>query len=134
MDRDRTAPAEDALVLDINHTQMVHFQQADPRCRALQLPEGVMLRYTLSQALYFYLRTGIVEGRITTRVFASDSPYDRCKADVGQVLTPMFEAAADRVHLEKLERLLRGWVDFVKDEVGPEEGDFKSFPVGPQDN
>ena len=127
-------PAEDARVLDVMRHQLQHFQEADPRCRALQLPEGLMLRYTLSQALYFYLRTGVAEGQLRTRVYASDSPYDRCKADVGEVLTPMFEAVADRVHLDKLERLLRSWVDFVKEDVGLEEGDFKSFPVGPQDN
>jgi hypothetical protein len=134
MSRQAITPDEDPRVLDITRHQMQHFQDADPRCRALQLPEGLMLRYTLSQALYFYLRTGVAEGQLRTHVYASDSPYDRCKADVGEVLTPMFESAADRVHLEKLERLLRSWVDFVKDDVGLEEGDFKSFPIGPQHN
>jgi hypothetical protein len=113
---------------EVTRTQLAYFQKADPRCRALQLPEGIMLRYTLAQALYFYLRTGVSEGRIRTRVSASDSPYDRKKTDIGEVATPMFEPHADHKHLEKLERLLHSWVDFVKE--GPDsETPFTSFSV-----
>src|SRR5437764_4049058 len=96
-------PDEDLLILDATRNQMQHFQEADPRCRALQLPEGLMLRYTLTQAMYFYLRTVVAEGQLRTRIFASDSPYDRCKTDIGEVRTPMFTATADRRHLERLE-------------------------------
>jgi hypothetical protein len=96
----------------------------------MQLPEGVLLRYTLSQALYFYLRSGVQDGNITTRVFASDSPYDRQKADIGEVRTPMFAPKADQTHLRNLERLLRAWIEFVKDSADPEPG--FSFELGAQ--
>jgi hypothetical protein len=122
---------EENLVLESTQTQLRYFQQADPRCRGLQLPEGILLRYTLAQALYFYLRTGVAEGKIRTRVYASDSPYDRMNSDIGEVATPMFESHADAKHLRKLERLLREWVEFVKDEPDLDEP-FTSFPIDDQ--
>ena len=87
-----------------------------------------MLRYTLSKALYFYLRTGLRDGKISTRVFATDTPYDRQKAPIGEVLTPMFEAQADHQHLLKVQRLVQAWVDFVK-EAPDDAVTFKTFPV-----
>ncbi len=87
-----------------------------------------MLRYNLSQSLYFYLRTVISEGKIKTRIYASDSPYDRKKTEIGELATPMFEAQADQKHLQKLEQMLRAWVEFVRE---GQEGDnaFTSFSV-----
>jgi hypothetical protein len=128
MNADRPTSDPDQLAHEVNRAHMQHFTDADPRCRALQLPEGVLLRYTLSEALYFYLRTGVHDGKIRTSVFASDSPYDRLKAAIGDVTTPMFEAQADLHHLRKVERLLRGWVEFVQD--SPDGGQaFRSFPL-----
>jgi hypothetical protein len=121
-------PSEDRIVFEVTRNQLQHFTDSDPRCRGLQLPEGLMLRYTLSRALFFYLRSGVRDGRIFTRVFASDDPYDRQKAPIGEVLTPMFEPHADQVHLKKVERLLHAWVDFVK-EAQDDEVTFKTFPV-----
>src|SRR5258706_16349566 len=90
-------PATDAneSLEHFNERQIEHFQHADARCRGLRLPEGVLLRYTMSTALYFYLRTGIQDGKITTQIYASDSPYDREKAIIGEVMTAMFEPQAD---------------------------------------
>jgi hypothetical protein len=120
--------SEDNLVEEFTHSQIKHFRNADPSCRALELPEGIMLRYTLAEALYFYLRTAVKDGKIVTRVFASDSPYDRLKTGIGEVLTPMFEAGADMNHFKKLEGLLHAWVNFVKQD--PEAGSgFRSFEV-----
>src|SRR5205809_7120729 len=99
---------------------MQYFASAGPRCQALQLPEGILLRYNVSQSLYFYLRSGVKEGKITTRVFASDSPYDRQKAHIGEVRTPMFEGQSDKRHLDKIEKLVRAWVNFVKDKADGE--------------
>ena len=90
----------------------------------------ILLRSTRSASLYFYLRTGVEEGKIKTQVFASDSPYDRQKAGIGAVVTPMFEPGADYGHLEKLEGLIRDWVDFVQEGPDPAR-DFQSFRVGP---
>jgi hypothetical protein len=110
--------------------QLEHFQNITPPCRGMQLPDGVILRHTLSRSLYFYLRTRVEEGKIKTQIFASDSPYDRQKASIGSVVTPMFEHRSDHVHLEKLEDLIRRWVDFVQED--PDSGpDFQSFQVHP---
>jgi hypothetical protein len=120
---------ESEVVLEATRHQLEHFRGADPRCRVMQLPEGILLRYTLSHALYFYLRTGAADGKIVTRVFASDSPYDPKKNSIGEVLTPMFEPDAEGQHLRKLEHLLRTWVDFVRDDPDPTEA-FTAFPLG----
>jgi hypothetical protein len=125
---DRTTPGEDQVAFEVTRRHLQHFTDSDPRCRGLQLPEGLMLRYTLSRALYFYLRTGVRDGKISTRIFASDSPYDPQKTAIGEVLTPMFEPRADSTHLKKVERLLRAWVEFVK-EAPDDEVAFKSFEV-----
>src|SRR5262245_36097685 len=108
---------DDDVVVEVNRTQLQHFTGDDPRCRALQLPEGILLRYNLSESMYFYLRTQIEDGKIATRVFASDSPYEQQKASIGKILTPMFEAKADFNHLEKVKRLLHSWVEFVQEGV-----------------
>jgi hypothetical protein len=119
---------EDKAVIEVNRTQLQHFKESDPRCRALQLPEGIMLRYNLSQSLFFYLRTGVADGKITTRVFATDSPYEWQKTSIGEVSTPIFEPRADLNHLEKVQRLLHTWVDFIN--ATPEsDHDFKSFAL-----
>ncbi|HZT83045.1 MAG TPA: hypothetical protein VFA26_22635 [Gemmataceae bacterium] len=120
---------EDLVVQEATRAQVEHFRGVDVRCRVLQLPEGLMLRYTLSRALYFYLKTGVAEGKISTRVYASDSPYEPRKNDIGEVRTPLFEEQADRRHLQRVERLLRAWVEFVQDEPAAERP-FTSFPGG----
>lgn len=119
---------EDQFVAEAINTQLQHFQNINPPCRGLQMPDGILLRHTLSRSLYFYLRTAVENGTINTRIFSSDSPYDRQKAMIGEVSTPMFEQEADGAHLEKLERLLRDWVDFVRDEPDTVR-DFRSFSV-----
>jgi hypothetical protein len=124
--------ADDTRVQEATRSQLQHFQESDPNCRAMQLPEGIMLRYTQASSLYFYLRTGVEGGSIRTRVFASDSPYDRQKTGIGEVATPLFQARADQTHLEKLQEMLHAWVDFVKDAPAPERG-FVSFPVEHRD-
>jgi hypothetical protein len=42
----------------------------------------------------------------------------------------MFEPEADYNHLMQLEKLIRGWVDFVQEKPDSTR-DFRSFPVGP---
>ena len=119
---------DDQVVVEINRHQLERFTGADTRCRGMELPEGLMLRYSLSSSLYFYLRTGVKEGKIMTQIFASDTPYDRKKSAVGDVSTPMFESQADAKHLDKVERLLYAWVDFVKDDADSAT-DFKTFEM-----
>ncbi len=126
MGDDGRSSTEDQLVVEVISNQLEHFRNINPPCRGMELPDGILLRHTRSQSLYFYLRTGVDNGKIRTQVFASDSPYDRQKATIGTVITPMFEVRADFEHLEKLERLIRQWVDFVAQEI--DEGmDFQSF-------
>jgi hypothetical protein len=128
MDPADNPSGEDDRAYEITRNHLVHFTSSDPRCRGLELPEGLLLRYTLSRALYFYLRTGIRDGKIFTRVYASDSPYDRQKTTIGDVLTPIFEPRADVTHLVKVQKLLHAWVDFVK-ESPDDEVAFRNFPV-----
>jgi hypothetical protein len=55
------------------------------------LPDGLLLRYARRDSLYFFLRTWVDSGKILTRAFASDSPYDREETAIGEVLRPMFD-------------------------------------------
>jgi hypothetical protein len=121
---------DDRIVVEVIGSQLQHFKNIDPPCRGLELPDGILLRHTQSRALFFYLRTTVDNGKIKTQVFASDSPYDRQKAGIGSVVTPMFEAQADFQHLEKLEKLIRQWVGFVQ-EAPDGATDFQSFKVNP---
>jgi hypothetical protein len=118
---------QERTLVSVTRVQREHFENAEPRCRSLELPEGLLLRCTAARSLYFYLRSGVHDGNITTAVYASDSPYDRQKALIGEVATPMFEDQADLNHLRKAEALVRSWVDFVND-ADPAE-DFVSFPL-----
>ena len=126
MDANGKGPQADRDVTEFTGRQLRLLTEADPRCRGLQLPEGIMLRYNLAGSLYFYLKTGVRNGKIATRIFASDSPYDREKAAIGEVETPMFEPEADLKHLEEARRMLHAWVEFVRED--PEsEREFQTF-------
>ena len=114
------------LVGEVITAQLAHFRNTDPPCRGVQLPDGVLLRYTQAASLYFYLKTHVENGAIRTQVFASDSPYDRQKAPIGIVSTPMFDALADHKHLEKVEERVRDWVKFVEP-IDGSQPDFQSF-------
>lgn len=128
MDENGKANNEAHLVTEVINTQLEHFRKINPPCRGVELPDGVLLRHTQSQSLYFYLRSSIDNGKIKTLVYATDSPYDRQKSNIGCVVTPMFEAGCDFRHLEKLEQLVREWVNFVN--VQPDqEHDFSSFKI-----
>ena len=120
---------DDKVVSGMNRTQLERFTGADARCRGLELPEGLMLRYNLSRSLYFYLRTGVKDGKIGTVIFASDSPYERQKTMVGEVSTPMFATQADASHLDRVEQMLYAWVDFIKDDADSEGRDFTTFEM-----
>ena len=122
--------SNDDRVVEVMNHQLEHFRQIEPPCRGMELPDGVVLRHTLSTSLYFYLRTRAEDGKIMTQIFASDSPYDRQKTSIGSVVTAMFEHRSDHAHLEKLETLIRQWVNFVQDEPDLAR-DFQSFKVNP---
>ncbi len=121
-----TISEDDKVISGMNRTQLERFTGADPRCRGLELPEGLMLRYNLSRSLFFYLKTGVKDGKIITQVFASDSPYERQKTLVGEVITPMFAPHADATQLDRVEEMLYAWVEFVKDEADSGR-DFSTF-------
>jgi hypothetical protein len=70
----------------------------------------------------------VTNSNITTNVFASDSPYEKEKSNIGVVHTPMFEPNADMNHLEKLKRLLHSWVKFTREDGDSEDG-FTSFEL-----
>jgi hypothetical protein len=118
------------ILVNVVGTHLEHFRNMKPPCRGMGLPDGVLLRHTLSPSLYFYLKTRVEDDTIKTQVYASDSPYDRQKAGIGSVITAMFEHHSDYAHLTKLERLIREWVEFVQ--VEPDSGrDFQTFKVDP---
>jgi hypothetical protein len=121
-----TASADDQIIVGVISNQLQHFRNIDPPCRGMELPDGVLLRHTRSRSLYFYLKTSIENGKIKTQIHASDSPYDRQKARIGTVITPMFEARADAEHLEKLEKMVREWVEFVQEDLDTGH-DFHTF-------
>jgi len=123
-----SAHEEHTAVEELQHRQLELLRRADPRCRVLELPEGILLRYALAQSLYFYLRSRVEDGKLTTRVWASDSPYERQKSHVGDVLTPMFSEQADANHMRKVLGLLRDWVRFVADDAG-EGSEFVAFEL-----
>ena len=125
-----TLEAGDQAIVEVIGHQLAHFRQIAPPCRGMELPDGILLRHTLSPSLYFYLRSRVEDGKIKTQVYASDSPYDRQKASIGSVITPMFEHQSELAHLEKLESLIRHWVDFVQTEPDSDR-DFQSFKVHP---
>ena len=114
------------IVEEFQHRQLEQLRQADPRCRVMEMPDGVLLRYTLAQSLYFYLRSRVEDGKLNTRVWASDSPYDRQKAHVGDVATPMFKPEAEANHMRRVLGLLRDWVRFVADEA-QQDSEFVAF-------
>src|SRR3954453_11831304 len=128
MKKQLDVPDDDQVVAGMTRTQLERFTGSDPRCRGLELPEGLMLRYNLSRSLFFYLKTGVKDGKIVTRIFASDSPYEREKTLVGEVITPMFAPQADASQLDRVERMLYAWVEFVKDEADPGR-DFTTFQM-----
>ena len=58
----------DRLVVEVIGSQLTYFKNIDPPCRGLELPDGILLRSTRSASLYFYLRTGVDNGRIKTHM------------------------------------------------------------------
>jgi hypothetical protein len=120
---------DDPLVVEIISHQLQHFTGAETGCRGLQLPEGLMLHYAPCRSLYFFLRTWVEGGKIKSCIHATDNPYDRHKAVIGEVSTPLFDANADARHLDRIERLLNAWVDFVRDDADLDGPAFRSFTM-----
>ena len=60
---------EDRIVVEVISNQLEHFQKINPPCRGLELPDGILLRHTQSASLYFYLRTGVDNGKIKATWF-----------------------------------------------------------------
>lgn len=128
MDDAQTPSAEEAAIDGAMTYQLEHFRSARPPCQGVRMPDGVLLRHAQSRSLYFFLRTVVENGSIRTQVYASDSPYDRQKAAIGLVSTPMFAPRADYAQLEKVEGLIRDWVEFVNEQ--PDSGrEFQSFTL-----
>ena len=130
---DKFLTDEEEMANSATQNQLAHFADKD-KCQGIQLPKGVMLRYNLSTALYFYLETGILDGAIRTKVYASDSPYDKGnRVLVSDVGTPMFsESDQDpgEEHSGKVEAVVNDWVRFVDDDVEFDEASpFTSFEM-----
>lgn len=132
--------SDDTILLEVNQSQLNYFTKADDKCRGLQLPEGILLRYNLAKSLYFYLRTSVEDGQVVTRVYSSDTPFEYRKCVIGEVATPLFDRAGhqfdlevDRKQVDKLRNLLTTWVTFVCDDLEANSG-FSAFALDPQKN
>jgi hypothetical protein len=127
---DNNDPAPpDEIFVEFQGRTLQLMDGADSRCRAMQLPEGLLLRYILAKTLYFYLRTRSKDANLSTQIYATDSPYDPCKTEISEVLTPMFDEGADEIHLKKVQQVLRSWVHFVREQTDGDEEDFVAFPL-----
>ncbi len=122
------AETDDQLVSKMSNNQLAHFTGADRRCKGVEMPQGVMLRYNAAESMFFFLETTVIQGKIRTNVYASDSPYDKKKSFIGEVNTAMFEEDADMVHLQKVEKSVRDWVQFVS-VATDEDQPFSSFSM-----
>ena len=126
------------IIVESSRAQLEYFTQVDSRCRGVQLPEGVMLRYVSAKSLFFYLRTGLHDGKIVTHVYATDSPYDMQKCCIGAVTTALFDLGsqrfdplADQHQVSKLENFLNAWVEFIGESTDDAER-FSSFHLDPR--
>jgi hypothetical protein len=117
------------ISVEFQGRQLQLIETPNSHCKSMQLPEGLLLRYTLAKTLYFYLRSGTRDANISTRVFASDSPYERCKTEIGEVLTPIFGDNPDEAHLTKVQQMLHSWVKFVREQTDDDGEDFVSFQL-----
>lgn len=122
---------EDKVVNKVTTDQLQHFANGQSGVHGIELPKGVMLRYNLATALYFFLETGVNDGDIRTCVFASDSPYDKVnRVLVSEVRTPMFQDNANEIHSTRVEDAVHDWVRFVSEEVEVDESQpFTSFQM-----
>ena len=108
MDKQDYLIDEDKVVNKVTTDQLQHFANGQSGVHGIELPKGVMLRYNLASALYFFLETGVNDGDIRTCVFASDSPYDKVnRVLVSEVRTPMFQDNANETHSTKVEDAVR---------------------------
>jgi hypothetical protein len=129
MDGDKVVVIEDRVITRVNNTQAEHFTGSDSNCRVLRMPDGVMLRYTLHRSLFFFLGSENVDGFVITRIFASDTAYERQKIKLGEVSTPMFDQKeSEPNHLLQVEALLRAWIDFIAEDPSADQ-DFKPFEL-----
>ena len=131
MDKQDYLIDEDKVVNKVTTDQLQHFANGQSGVHGIELPKGVMLRYNLASALYFFLETGVNDGDIRTCVFASDSPYDKVnRVLVSEVRTPMFQDNANETHSTKVEDAVHDWVRFVSEDIEVDESQpFTSFQM-----
>jgi hypothetical protein len=123
MHTDELNVVEDRLISRVHRTQADHFEHSDANCRAVRMPDGVLLRYTLHPSLFFFLGSENIDGFVITRVYASDTAYERQKIKLGEISTPMFDQSeSDPNHLQQVESLLRSWMEFVTEDAAAGAG------------
>ena len=93
---------EEEVINKVSENQLAHFDESE-KVAAVQLPKGVMLRYNLAESLYFYLETLVDGGKIITRVYAANNPYDKDK----RVMVTTFARLVRRQAAEFQGRALR---------------------------
>ncbi|QGJ69782.1 Hypothetical protein PBC10988_14690 [Planctomycetales bacterium 10988] len=132
---------EEEVIDRYSKGQLAHFSEASKeKVQGIQLPKGVMLRYNLAESLYFYLETAVDGGGIVTKVYASNSPYEKDnRVMVGEMRTPIFDEKTGEdsnvVHSRKVEQAVNDWISFVDDQAEVDEDQpFTSFAIDAGDS
>lgn len=110
-----TTPPEEKAASQASRQQLSHLTSIEPQCRGVEVAEGILLRYLGEEPLYFFLRTTVQLGELVTRVYASDTPFEREQEFIRELRTPSSEPQADKAHLAKVEQVVRDYVIFVGD-------------------
>lgn len=103
----------EARVANAIGQQLEHFRNMSPRCRGVELPDGIILCPAPTQSLYFYLRTRAEGDEIMTQVFASDSPYDRQKAAIGSAFMSRTDYKSS-LFINSINNLMNDWIEFIR--------------------
>jgi hypothetical protein len=125
------ATPEEKAASQASREQLTHLTSIEPQCHGVEVAEGILLRYLGEEPLYFFLKTSIVLGEIVTRIYSSDTPFEREQEFIRELRSPAGNPGADQAHLAKIEQVLHDYVIFVGD---ADEGSdpFTPTPTAPK--
>jgi hypothetical protein len=119
---------EEKAASQSSREQLSHLTSIEPHCHGVEVAEGILLRYLGEVPLYFFLRTSVVHGEIVTRIYSSDTPFEREQEFIRELRSPAGDPGADKAHLARIEQVLHDYVIFVGD---ADEGSDPFHSVGP---
>lgn len=109
------ATPEEKAAAQASRQHLSHLTSIEPHCHGVEVAEGILLRYLGEVPLYFFLKTSLVLGEIVTRIYSSDTPFEREQEFVRELRSPSGDPGADKAHLAKIEQVLHDYVIFVGD-------------------